>query len=182
MKITRAIVLFLILGLSGVVHSSYQRLPVPPGTTGPESVAFDNNNRGPYTGISDGRVMKWDSRRHAWTQFSVPSNRRYVTQYLYLLITYFYYLDASSVRRNFRFDLSYIRLLQTLFVVPFARVVLKQRYHLYYFTRIVYLITYISMVFLAGRKIAMAHRIRLGRRYAAGLSVCSSTKRLETST
>jgi len=29
------------------------------GATGPESLAFDPDGEGPYTGVSDGRIMKW---------------------------------------------------------------------------------------------------------------------------
>ena len=40
--------------------------------TGPESIAFDASGGGPYTGVSDGSVVKWDRR---WKQFSLPPRR-----------------------------------------------------------------------------------------------------------
>ncbi|MCO5577265.1 hypothetical protein L7F22_031092 [Adiantum nelumboides] len=40
------------------------------GTMGPESLAFDSNGRGPYTGITDGRVMRWDGPTAGWTTFA----------------------------------------------------------------------------------------------------------------
>ncbi|KAI5064982.1 hypothetical protein GOP47_0019677 [Adiantum capillus-veneris] len=35
---------------------------------GPESLAFDSKGRGPYTGIADGRIMRWDGS--GWTPFA----------------------------------------------------------------------------------------------------------------
>lgn len=37
---------------------------------GPESLAFDALGRGPYTGIADGRIMRWDGPQHGWTEFA----------------------------------------------------------------------------------------------------------------
>ncbi|CAL4944413.1 unnamed protein product [Urochloa decumbens] len=40
---------------------------------GPESVAFDPQGRGPYTGVADGRVVFWDGER--WAPFATSSPR-----------------------------------------------------------------------------------------------------------
>ncbi|PAN44993.1 hypothetical protein PAHAL_9G086600 [Panicum hallii] len=40
---------------------------------GPESVAFDQRGRGPYTGVADGRVVFWDGER--WAHFATVSPR-----------------------------------------------------------------------------------------------------------
>uniref|UniRef100_A0A0E0IIM1 Strictosidine synthase conserved region domain-containing protein n=1 Tax=Oryza nivara TaxID=4536 RepID=A0A0E0IIM1_ORYNI len=39
---------------------------------GPESLAFDHRGGGPYTGVSNGRVLRWraDRRRPGWTEFA----------------------------------------------------------------------------------------------------------------
>ncbi|CAL4885750.1 unnamed protein product [Urochloa decumbens] len=37
---------------------------------GPESVAFDGNDAGPYSGVSDGRVLKWNGPVHGWTTYA----------------------------------------------------------------------------------------------------------------
>lgn len=37
---------------------------------GPESLAFDALGRGPYTGVSDGRILRWDGAHLGWTQFA----------------------------------------------------------------------------------------------------------------
>ncbi|MCO5595957.1 hypothetical protein L7F22_061888 [Adiantum nelumboides] len=37
---------------------------------GPESLAFDALGRGPYTGISDGRILRWDGPDLGWVQFA----------------------------------------------------------------------------------------------------------------
>jgi len=34
-------------------------IPIPAGATGPENLAFDLDDEGPYTGVSDGQIMKW---------------------------------------------------------------------------------------------------------------------------
>ncbi|XP_042517833.1 protein STRICTOSIDINE SYNTHASE-LIKE 10-like [Macadamia integrifolia] len=42
--------------------------------SGPESLAFDCKGQGPYVGVSDGRVLRWEGAE--WKQFSVPTNHR----------------------------------------------------------------------------------------------------------
>lgn len=37
---------------------------------GPESLAFDALGRGPYTGVSDGRILRYDGPDRGWTQFA----------------------------------------------------------------------------------------------------------------
>ncbi|XP_043698103.1 protein STRICTOSIDINE SYNTHASE-LIKE 10-like [Telopea speciosissima] len=44
--------------------------------SGPESLAFDCEGRGPYAGVSDGRVLRWEGAEHGWTQFAVSSRYR----------------------------------------------------------------------------------------------------------
>ncbi|CAE5956889.1 unnamed protein product [Arabidopsis arenosa] len=41
---------------------------------GPESIAFDPQGRGPYTGVADGRILFWNGTR--WTDFAYTSNNR----------------------------------------------------------------------------------------------------------
>ncbi|XP_062015651.1 protein STRICTOSIDINE SYNTHASE-LIKE 3-like [Rosa rugosa] len=41
---------------------------------GPESVAFDPQGRGPYTGVADGRVLFWNGQ--AWVDFAYTSPHR----------------------------------------------------------------------------------------------------------
>ncbi|KAL9171533.1 hypothetical protein ABFS82_04G215200 [Erythranthe guttata] len=41
---------------------------------GPESMAFDPNGRGPYTGVADGRILFWDGQK--WTDFAYTSANR----------------------------------------------------------------------------------------------------------
>ncbi|KAL9254025.1 STRICTOSIDINE SYNTHASE-LIKE 3-like protein [Drosera capensis] len=41
---------------------------------GPESVTFDYNGKGPYTGVADGRVLVWDGTE--WKEFAVTSPNR----------------------------------------------------------------------------------------------------------
>ncbi|KAM7257188.1 hypothetical protein ACFE04_012929 [Oxalis oulophora] len=43
---------------------------------GPESFAFDLRGGGPYTGVSDGRIIKWDDDQHHWIDFAVTTSDR----------------------------------------------------------------------------------------------------------
>lgn len=47
------------------------------GVVGPESIAFDGAGEGPYTGVSDGRVVKWDRRTGQWTEFAMTLPHRF---------------------------------------------------------------------------------------------------------
>ncbi|KQK21164.1 hypothetical protein BRADI_1g59053v3 [Brachypodium distachyon] len=48
-----------------------QHLPLPRGyLRGPESVAFDGEGNGPYSGVSDGRVLKWNGDKIGWTTYA----------------------------------------------------------------------------------------------------------------
>lgn len=44
--------------------------------TGPESVVFDRYGGGPYTGISDGRIIKWLANERRWTNFAITTPNR----------------------------------------------------------------------------------------------------------
>jgi hypothetical protein len=45
-------------------------MPLPQPVSGPESLAFDGRGQGPYSGVSDGRILRWHGGRQGWTQFS----------------------------------------------------------------------------------------------------------------
>jgi hypothetical protein len=47
------------------------------GAVGPESLVFDSHGEGPYTGVADGRILKWEGEERGWTQFAVTSSNRY---------------------------------------------------------------------------------------------------------
>ncbi|XP_019078101.2 protein STRICTOSIDINE SYNTHASE-LIKE 10 [Vitis vinifera] len=51
----------------------YNTLELPSGVSGPESIAFDCNGDGPYTGISDGKILKWQGSKHGWKEFAITS-------------------------------------------------------------------------------------------------------------
>ncbi|KAF9624786.1 hypothetical protein IFM89_013867, partial [Coptis chinensis] len=58
--------------------SSYHQVPLPAGVVGPESFDFDCRGEGPYTSVSDGRILKWLGARHGWSEFAftAPDGRR----------------------------------------------------------------------------------------------------------
>jgi hypothetical protein len=47
--------------------------------TGPESLAFDTSGGGPYTGVADGRILRWDGNQAKWLTFGVTSPKRQFT-------------------------------------------------------------------------------------------------------
>ncbi|KAL6651975.1 hypothetical protein ACP70R_010900 [Stipagrostis hirtigluma subsp. patula] len=51
--------------------SRSQHLPLRgPSLRGPESVAFDGAGEGPYSGVSDGRVLKWNGQAAGWSTYA----------------------------------------------------------------------------------------------------------------
>ncbi|CAN1186242.1 Protein STRICTOSIDINE SYNTHASE-LIKE 10, partial [Linum perenne] len=52
-----------------------QKFQLPAGVVGPESLAFDCKGQGPYVGVSDGRVLKWESKSKRWVEFVVAPYR-----------------------------------------------------------------------------------------------------------
>ncbi|KAL3525443.1 hypothetical protein ACH5RR_013815 [Cinchona calisaya] len=53
-----------------------QVFPIP-GAVGPESLAFDRYGGGPYTGVSDGRIIKWQASQNSWIDFATTTPYRY---------------------------------------------------------------------------------------------------------
>ena len=43
---------------------------------GPESLAFDSRGRGPYAGVADGRIVRYDGADLGWTTFAYTSKNR----------------------------------------------------------------------------------------------------------
>lgn len=43
---------------------------------GPESIVLDPSGGGPYTGVADGRIMRWDESEKAWKEFAFISPNR----------------------------------------------------------------------------------------------------------
>ncbi|XP_028766707.1 protein STRICTOSIDINE SYNTHASE-LIKE 2-like isoform X2 [Neltuma alba] len=46
------------------------------GGVGPESFAFSPDGQGPYTGVSDGRIIRWDQNEKRWVNFTATSPHR----------------------------------------------------------------------------------------------------------
>ncbi|KAH6779632.1 hypothetical protein C2S52_010869 [Perilla frutescens var. hirtella] len=51
-------------------------MPMPGGAVGPESFAFDRSGGGPFTGVSDGRIIRWRDNESRWVDFAVTSPER----------------------------------------------------------------------------------------------------------
>ncbi|XVF43362.1 hypothetical protein PTKIN_Ptkin02bG0034400 [Pterospermum kingtungense] len=80
------VVFFVLFFISQNIIGSYEQVVVPvlnnyykielTRATGPESIAFDCKREGPYVGVSDGRILKWQGPNLGWKEFAVPSPNR----------------------------------------------------------------------------------------------------------
>ncbi|CAI9099670.1 OLC1v1036526C1 [Oldenlandia corymbosa var. corymbosa] len=61
---------------SGRQQPKSQVIPIM-NASGPESLAFDRLGGGPYTGVSDGRIIKWDVENNRWINFAVTTPHRW---------------------------------------------------------------------------------------------------------
>ena len=82
MKFSQLFIFFFILislFICVISHQNlkYGKLELPSGVSGPESVAFDCKGEGPYTGTSDGRILKRKGSKHGWKEFAITSPFRY---------------------------------------------------------------------------------------------------------
>ncbi|CAL5074562.1 unnamed protein product [Urochloa decumbens] len=73
--------------LSAAAAASYETKSIDPGlvvmtlpepVSGPESLAFDGRGGGPYSGVSDGRVLRWGGGLRGWTEFAYNSKHKSV--------------------------------------------------------------------------------------------------------
>ncbi|KAK3133214.1 hypothetical protein QOZ80_6AG0533800 [Eleusine coracana subsp. coracana] len=71
--------LLLPLVVLSAAAASYETKSIDPGlvvmtlpqpVSGPESLAFDGRGRGPYSGVSDGRILRWHGGRQGWAEFA----------------------------------------------------------------------------------------------------------------
>jgi hypothetical protein len=69
----------LILSYETTAPIDYNQLDLPAGVVGPESKAFDCQGKGPYVGVSDGRILKWQGEQLGWTEFAIISAKRSVS-------------------------------------------------------------------------------------------------------
>ncbi|OMO93702.1 Six-bladed beta-propeller, TolB-like protein [Corchorus capsularis] len=60
----------------GDIQRSYYQIDLPDQVIGPESIAFDCRKEGPYIGVSDGRILKWQGPNFGWKEFAIPSSNR----------------------------------------------------------------------------------------------------------
>ncbi|KAL8128506.1 hypothetical protein V2J09_017661 [Rumex salicifolius] len=59
-----------ILNLS-IPVTSLDRLPLPSNAVGPDSIAFDSSGGGPYSGVTNGRILKWSAPSTGFLEFAV---------------------------------------------------------------------------------------------------------------
>lgn len=56
------------------ILSAAKTIPLP--ADGPESLAWDPQGEGPYTGVVDGRILKWSGDDLGWVEFAYTSPHR----------------------------------------------------------------------------------------------------------
>lgn len=77
----KTIIIFVFSYSSTLVFSSlnnFEMIDLPSTAVGPESSAFDSMGQGPYTSISDGRVLKYHGPSVGYLDYAVTSPFRYV--------------------------------------------------------------------------------------------------------
>jgi hypothetical protein len=74
------------------------RFYLPSSLTGPESLAFDSIGGGPYTGVSDGRILKYNEECSCFLEFAHISPDRYVS---YMYVYYKIYNRISLITTIF---------------------------------------------------------------------------------
>lgn len=57
-------------------YTRFTKLNLPPGPIGPESVALDRFNQGPYVGVSDGKILKYNGPNVGFQDFAYTSPTR----------------------------------------------------------------------------------------------------------
>ncbi|CAK7340217.1 unnamed protein product [Dovyalis caffra] len=60
---------------SGAKVSQFKEFPIA-DASGPESFAFDSLGKGPYTSLSDGRIIRWHGNKKGWQDFAITSPNR----------------------------------------------------------------------------------------------------------
>ncbi|KAK9681739.1 hypothetical protein RND81_10G024700 [Saponaria officinalis] len=78
MSIVLLISLILFNGVISVAgkQRNFTQINLGPNQRGPETIAFDCKGEGPYAGISDGRILKWQGQQTGWTEYAVTTANR----------------------------------------------------------------------------------------------------------
>lgn len=78
--VTLLVIRFLGLPIGSIGQSQgavpVTRLQLPPNAIGPDSTAFNQAGRGPFTGISGGRILEYVNSSVGFVEFAVTSNTR----------------------------------------------------------------------------------------------------------
>ncbi|CAK9147873.1 unnamed protein product [Ilex paraguariensis] len=62
--------------ISSDPYPYFTKLPLPTGVTGPDCIAFDPLGGGPYAGVGDGRILKWQGPGVGFQDFAYTSPNR----------------------------------------------------------------------------------------------------------
>ncbi|KAH8485776.1 hypothetical protein H0E87_027279 [Populus deltoides] len=70
------------------------------GATGPESFALDPLGQGPYAGVSDGRIIKWEEHERRWINFAITSQKSSVVINRWRELTLTTFLQSQALFEN----------------------------------------------------------------------------------
>ncbi|KAJ0527534.1 putative strictosidine synthase [Helianthus annuus] len=96
-----AFVVFLCMavGISGQ-YAKFSKLDLPQGVTGPESAAFRGIifPEGPFTTVTDGRILKWQGPNVGFVDFAYTSPTRSCFLHIYVhVVTYMNRTDMNTI-------------------------------------------------------------------------------------
>ena len=67
----------------------YNKLELPFAVFDLESIVFNCNGEGPYTGTSNGRILKWQGFEHGWKEFAItsPFRQKVLLNFLFIMFS-----------------------------------------------------------------------------------------------
>lgn len=83
------------------VHFPEFHLIPTTGASGPESFVFDISGDGPYTGLSDGRIVKWIANESRWIDFAVTTPARYAIISPFHFLVFYFSLECIFITKCF---------------------------------------------------------------------------------
>lgn len=78
--------------------SLYMTYQLPPGTNGPEAISFTEFGDGPFTGISDGHIVKLNllSDTYEYFTYAAPNRLVFPCDFILHVENDFFFLDRSG--------------------------------------------------------------------------------------
>ena len=88
------LILFFSIPHEVLTLSSFTKLQLPSNVIGPDSLAFDQQGGGPYTGVSDGRILKYEGSSSGFTEYAYTTPNWYAFNCSVFIMILFGFQDA----------------------------------------------------------------------------------------